>query len=316
MGAISDAGELTSVRFGTRGSALALQQADACKAMLRQAHPALDVQIVVIQSQGDLAPDRPLASLGAQGIFTAALDARLIDGSIDVAIHSAKDLPSRLPSGLSIAAAPVRADPRDCLVTRDGLTLEQLPAGATVGTGSPRRAAQLLAARPDLRMVPIRGNVDTRRRAALEGRLDGVVLAAAGLLRLDLLDARAAILPTSICLPQAGQGIIAMVTREDDVATSRLVASIDDQSVHNCLDAERSLLAGLAAGCQAPVAGHAIIREDGTLLLQAVVAGGGSMLRDERSGAPGDAARIGHDLAEALLALGAARLLQQVREVQ
>ena len=201
------------LRIGTRGSALALYQAGLVRDMLRATLPEREVEIVVIQSLGDLVPDRPLDSLGQPGIFTHAIEAALHAGSVDLAVHSAKDLPSTLDERFVLVASLAREDPHDCLVSRDGRQLDDFPARSTIGTGSPRRAAQLRLLRPDLEYVPIRGNVDTRRRKALDGQVDAVVLAAAGLRRLGIYDHTAVPLPYEICLPQAGQGIIAVEAR-------------------------------------------------------------------------------------------------------
>lgn len=302
------------LRLGTRGSALALHQAELVRTLLLAAHPGLEVRIQVVQSLGDLVRDRPLDALGAEGIFTRALEHALAQREIDLAVHSAKDLPSSLPPGFAIAASPAREDPRDCLVSADGATLDTLPHGARVGTGSPRRVAQLRAARPDLACLPVRGNVDTRRRAALERRLDAVVLAAAGLKRLGLLDRHARPLSPDLCLPQAGQGILAVETRDDDRATIGLLYALHNPVAGACLEAERSVLSGLAAGCQAPVAAFAEIRA-GTLHLRGLAAslGGETVLRAQREGPVGGATPLGRAVAAALRAQGAADLLAAAR---
>lgn len=305
------------LRLGTRGSALALRQTELVRALLHAAHPSLETNVEIIQSLGDRVTDRPLAALGAQGIFTRALETALLDGAIDAAVHSAKDLPSSLVPDFIIAASPAREDPRDCLVTRDGCALAELPPGARIGTGSPRRAAQLLALRSDLQFVPIRGNVDTRRRAALEGRVDGVILAAAGLKRLDLFDEHASPLPIERCLPQAGQGILALETRARDEATIAILRAIHDPVVGACLAAERAVLAGLAAGCQAPAAAHAEIA-DGTLTVRGLVAGPlpHPPLTAMQAGPVDAAEHLGHAVAARLLAQGAGAVLAGTREAE
>ncbi|MGH2344843.1 MAG: hydroxymethylbilane synthase, partial [Chloroflexota bacterium] len=242
------------IRLGTRGSSLALTQTRLVQALLKDAAPAIETVIEVVQSLGDRVRDRPLADLNAQGIFTQAIEDALRSGKVDAAVHSAKDLPSTLPADMLIAAVPERADPRDCLVTREGILLADLLSGATVGTGSPRRVAQLRRLRPDLRFEPLRGNVDTRRQAALTGRLDAVILAAAGLHRLGLVDRHAVPLSIDDCLPQAGQGALAVEARIADAESVALLAVIDHAPTALRVAAERAVLAHLQAGCQAPAA--------------------------------------------------------------
>jgi hydroxymethylbilane synthase len=303
------------LRLGTRGSALALRQTELVRALLRHAQPTIETRLEVIQSLGDRACDRPLAALGAQGIFTHALEQALRDDAIDVAVHSAKDMPSRLTEGFALAATPAREDPRDCLVTHDGRTLDELPRGARIGTGSPRRAAQLLALRPDLQIEAMRGNVDTRRRAALERRFDGVILAAAGLQRLGLLDEHARPLSVDQCLPQAGQGILALETRAEDREAIAFARTIHDAAAGACLAAERAVLAGLAAGCQAPVAAYARIA-DGALTVRGLVAApsAGASLAAVRCGAPDEAEHLGMAVADELRTRGADAVLRRARE--
>ena len=303
------------LRLGTRGSPLALIQTRIAQALLKEAAPSIETVIEVVQSLGDRVRDRPLAALNAQGIFTQAIEEALRRGEVDVAVHSAKDLPSALPSDLVIATVPERADPRDCLVSRDGLSLADLPRGATVGTGSPRRAAQLRRLRPDLRFHPIRGNADTRRRAALEGRLDAVVLAAAGLDRLGLLDRHAIPLSVDVCLPQAGQGALALEIRLTDSATAAILDGINHKPSAACLAAERAVLAHLRAGCQAPAAAFAMIREDGILFLRGSVVSldGSAALDASHSGPVDEAQEIGAGVAERLRSKGADALLAEAR---
>jgi hydroxymethylbilane synthase len=303
------------LRLGTRGSALALRQTRIVQDLLTTAAPTIETAVHILQSLGDRARDRPLAALNAQGIFTQAIEEALRNGEVDAAVHSAKDLPSTLPPDMWIAAVPERADPRDCLVTRDGLSLADLPLGATVGTGSPRRIAQLRRLRPDLRFHSVRGNVDTRRNAALEGRFDGVILAAAGLDRLGLLDGHAHVLGADECLPQAGQGALALEIRSDDSATAAILAGINHRQSAACLAAERAVLAHLNAGCQAPAAAFAVIRADGALLLRASVASldGSIALDASHSGPISQAGEIGAIVAEQLRDQGADALLAKAR---
>lgn len=300
------------LRIGTRGSALALYQAGLVQDMLRAALPEREVEIVVIQSLGDLVPDRPLDSLGQPGIFTHAIEAALHAGSVDLAVHSAKDLPSTLDDRFVLVASLAREDPHDCLVSRESLSLDRFTPGATIGTGSPRRAAQLRLLRPDLEYVPIRGNVDTRRRKAFDGQVDAVVLAAAGLRRLGLYDHTAVPLPYGICLPQAGQGIIAVEARAGDERVALALAAIDDPEASTCLAAERAVLAGLSAGCQAPVAAFARLDGD-KLQVQGLVVGPHGAIRAEREGHIARAWQLGAAVAAALRQAGAEQELAGAR---
>lgn len=298
--------------LGTRGSKLALAQSGLVADALRATGVA--VELVEITTAGDQS-DRPVSEIGI-GVFTSALREALVAGRIDLAVHSYKDLPTAPDSRLVLAAVPVRADPRDALVARDGMTLGELPAGATVGTGSPRRAAQLDALGLGLRVVPIRGNVDTRLRRVATGELDAVVLARAGLARLGRLDAITEALDPLQMLPAPAQGALAVECRADDVDTEHLLRStIDDEASRATTAAERTLLAALEAGCSAPVGALADVVEDlddnGTVVevlsLRAVAAADtGVLLRASATGPMLKAEQLGRDLAAELLDLGAA----------
>ncbi|HET9481844.1 MAG TPA: hydroxymethylbilane synthase [Candidatus Polarisedimenticolia bacterium] len=259
--------------LGTRGSPLALAQSGWVRARLMAVHPGLRVELLVIRTTGDAqqasTPDRPFGAPGdamsesAKGIFVKEIEEAMLERRIDAAVHSLKDLPTTQPAGLAVVCHPPREDPRDVLVSREGHTVEALPAGARLGTSSPRRAAQLLAARPDLLVTPVRGNVDTRIRRMLEGRFDAVILAAAGLSRLGgLLDrrpdgARIRMIPEELCVPAVGQGALAIETREDDAESRSLVAVLHDPDTALEISAERSFLAALGGGCRVPVAARA-----------------------------------------------------------
>ncbi|MDB5077229.1 MAG: porphobilinogen deaminase [Chloroflexi bacterium] len=305
------------LRLGTRGSALATRQTQLVAELLAARHPGLACEATIIASLGDQVTDKPLSQLGAQGIFTQALERALFEGTVDAAVHSAKDLPSTVADGMVLAAFPVRENPLDCLVSRDGLTLDLLPKGATIGTGSPRRATQLVAARPDIHMMSIRGNVDTRRRAALNGTVDAVILAAAGLSRLGLLDEHAVPLSIDVCLPQAGQGALAIEARSTDLEVIELLRAIDDPRTRACVEAERAVLAGLAAGCQAPVAAFAEIMGDNQVRLRAIVSTDPEhAIRAEEVGPIDLAAHLGYMVARRLDALGAGELLRAAKSGQ
>jgi hydroxymethylbilane synthase len=248
------------LRIGTRGSALALAQTETVAAVLRE-HGAA-VEQVVITTDGDRVTDRPIAEIGI-GVFTSALRDALARGDVDIAVHSYKDLPTAPDRRLVLAAVPPREDPRDALCARDGLTLGELPAGARIGTGSPRRAAQLDALGLGHIVVPIRGNVDTRLRKVADGEVDAVVLARAGLARLRRLDAITEVLDPLQMLPAPGQGALAVECRADDVDVEHLLrTAADDAATRHAVTAERALLAALEAGCSAPVGALAEVVED------------------------------------------------------
>jgi len=276
------------LRIGTRGSPLALAQAETVRARLAAAHgvAADAIAITVIRTSGDAIQDRPLADVGGKGLFTKEIDLALSTGSIDLAVHSAKDMPTGLPSGLRLAACLPREDARDVLVSRLATSLAALPPGARVGTGSLRRQALIKQARPDVSIVPLRGNVETRLRKTAEGVADATILALAGLKRLGLDKAAAAILALEEFPPAVGQGVIAIESRDGDNRTHALVAAVDDPATTTALTAERAFLAILDGSCKTPIAGHArvvddvlqfyglIIRPDGTAAFTARRTGG------------------------------------------
>lgn len=281
-----------TLRLGTRASALARTQSSQVAGDLAAQGFAID--LVEITTQGDTDP-RSLVQIGGTGVFAAALRQALVDGQVDLAVHSLKDLPAVQPPGLVIAAVPPREDPRDVLV---GSTLADLPAGARVGTGSPRRAAQLTALRPDLHVVEVRGNVDTRIGAVESGRLHAVVLARAGLARLGRLDAIAEVLDL---LPAPGQGALAIECRPELVP---LLAFLDDPVTRLAVTAERAVLVGLAAGCSTPVGALATLRGD-SLEVRAIVGAGIQAERTTNDLDQSGAERLGRDVAADLLARGA-----------
>jgi hydroxymethylbilane synthase len=300
---------VTALRIATRASLLARTQsghvADALRALTGR-----EFELVEVHSQGDADRTTPLAEFGGVGVFVTAVRDAVLRGDADIAVHSIKDLPTAPAPGLVVAAMPPPEDPHDAHCARDGLTLATLPPGARVGTGSPRRVAQLLAARPDLDVVAIRGNVDTRLRWVADGTADAVVLARAGLARLDRLDAVTEVLAPEQMLPAPGQGSLAVECRDDDVATLEALARLDDARTRAAVTAERSLLATLEAGCSAPVGALATVTEEGgrvqVHLTGTVVAlDGSSQVRKSVSGDAGDAAEVGRTLALELLAAGA-----------
>ncbi len=299
---------MSTVRVATRASLLARTQsghvADALGSLL-----GAPVELVEVHTRGDADQTTPLASFGGIGVFVAAVREAVLRGEADVAVHSLKDLPTAPAEGLRLAAIPLREDPRDVLVARDGATLATLPMGAKIGTGSPRRASQLLAARSDLEVVAVRGNVDTRLRKVADGDLDAVVLARAGLARLGRLDAVSQVLEPDQMLPAPGQGALAIECRDVTVDAALLDAlhQLDDAATRVAVTAERSLLATLEAGCSAPVGAHATVTEVGgevfVHLTGAIVSlDGQSQVRKSVTGSAGDAVAVGRQLALDLLA--------------
>jgi len=304
-----------TVRIGTRGSKLALAQTETVAAMLRR-HGA-EVELVVITTDGDRVTDRPIAEIGV-GVFTSALRDALADGQVDVAVHSYKDLPTAPDPRLVLAAVPPREDPRDALCARDGLTLGELPPGSRIGTGSPRRAAQLDALGLGLEVVPIRGNVDTRLRKVADGEVDAVVLARAGLARLGRLDEITEVIDPLQMLPAPAQGALAVECRADDMDVEHLLrTAADDPAARATATAERALLAALEAGCSAPVGALADVVEDldeaGAVLERLSLRGvaattAGELLRASAVADVVQAEQLGRSLAAELLDLGAASL--------
>lgn len=255
-----------TLRLATRGSALARWQAEHVAAALHAADAGVEVELVVVETTGDRIRDVPLWEIGGRGVFVKEVQAAVLEGRADLAVHSAKDLPSTTTPGLAIVAVPERGDPRDGLV---GRSLADLPTGALVATGSVRRRAQLADLRPDLRFTGLRGNLDTRLAAA--GRYDAIVVAVAGLVRLGRLPALTEALAPSVLVPQVGQGALAVECREDDGATRAALAVLDHPPTHAAVTAERAFLAQLGTGCELPIGAHAVPGPDGGLVLDALV---------------------------------------------
>jgi hydroxymethylbilane synthase len=297
------------LRLGTRGSRLARVQTESVAAALRAL--GVEVEVAVIRTSGDRLAQAALADFGGKALFVKEIEEALLARAADVGVHSLKDMPGALPPGLCLAAFPRREDPRDCLVTRRGGGLPELPGGAVVGSSSLRRRVLLRAGRPDLRVEPIRGNVETRLAKLERDGYDAIVLAKAGLDRLGLSPAHAVALSAEEFLPAAGQGILGVEVREDDRETCALVARLDDARTRTEAVAERAFLFRLGAGCHTPVAGHARL-EDGTLTVTGLVASpdGDTVLRASVAGPASAAEALGRQLADELLARGAGRLLQ------
>jgi len=293
------------IRIGTRTSKLALTQAEMLRGALADAFAALAFELVPMLTTGDKNADRPLAEIGGKGLFTKELEEGLLSGRIHIAAHSLKDMETRLPEGLLIGAVLPRGDPRDALVAREGGTLATLVPGARVGTSSPRRAAQVMMARPDLRIVPFRGNVPTRIGKLKAGEVDATLLALAGLRRIGMENEAAEILDTERFIPAAGQGVIAVECRQDSEPLRRMLLAIQHAPTHCAMLAERSVLAALGGSCRTPVGAYAHI-ENGRLHLNAMIArpDGSAHLRVAREGDAKDAEMLGADAGAELLARG------------
>lgn len=298
--------------FATRPSALARWQTQWVINALKGIYPDLLCEEKVITTQGDKILDKPLPEIGGKGLFTQELESELLSGAVHCAVHSLKDLPVANPAGLTIGCIPIRAEVRDALISKNGFTLATLPQGAVVGTSSLRRAAQLRAARPDLKIESLRGNVDTRLRKALEGQYDAIVLAGAGLTRLGLGQHVTEWLPLDVMLPAPGQGALAVQCRVDDETTLGLFAALDDESTRKAITAERSFLSGLGGGCAVPVAAYAEVsaraRISGLRLTGLVISEDGTKAIKVTGEGP-DALQLGDELAQKTVAQGASEIL-------
>lgn len=296
--------------IGTRGSKLALRQSDIALEALRAAHPTVSFETKVIHTSGD-STEAPLREVGGRGIFVVEIEMALLKREIDIAVHSLKDLPSDETPGLTIAAVLPREDPRDVLITSDGGRLDSLREGATVGTGSPRRAAAIRALRADLQIENIRGNVDTRLRKVEEGLFDATILAAAGLARLGWLERASQIFDVEEMIPAVGQGVLAVQTRTDDGTTSSLVAQVDDPGARAAITAERAFERRLGGGCTAAVAAYGVISNRTLRLMGCAEGEDGGLVRGEIEGPAGEAEALGVRLAEQLIDGGASAGEQQ-----
>jgi len=302
-----------SLRIGTRGSALAIQQTQIAVDALHAAWPNLSVDVMHIRTTGDRIQDVPLAKIGDKGLFVKEIEEALLDGRIDWAVHSVKDLPSELPNGLRVGTLAARSDPRDALVTRHGLNLATLPENAVIGTSSLRRRAQLLHWRPDLAIVPVRGNVDTRLRKLETDGLDGIVVAAAGLVRMGWEGRISDIIPPEISLPAVGQGALGVEMRSDDEEAHTLFQPLTCTATQAAVTAERTFLARLQGGCQVPIAAWATV-DDSRLCLRGMISDidGLTLLQGERWGLVHAPEQVGTVLAEELLQRGGEAILRDI----
>lgn len=298
------------LRIATRESRLAMWQAEHVAARLRQAHPELEVMLVPMTTTGDQVLDRTLAQVGGKGLFVKELELALLEDRADIAVHSMKDVPSVLPDALMLNCMLERADPRDAFISTTYAHFVDLPQGAHVGTASLRRQSQLLALRPDLRISPVRGNVETRLRKLDEGQYAAIVLASAGLTRLGLAKRITEYLDVERSVPAAGQGVVGIECRRGDIRAQTLCAVLNDADAEHCVRAERAFATRLEGSCQAPIAGFATVHGDNLQLTGLVAAPNGSqVIRERISGSRLQCEQLGQQLAEQVLALGADKLL-------
>ena len=306
-----------TIRIATRKSPLALWQAEHVAALLRDAHPGLEVELVPLSTRGDEILDSPLSRIGGKGLFIKELEVAMLDGRADIAVHSMKDVPAQMPEGFSLAAVLERGDPCDAFVSNKYKGIDELPEGAVIGSSSLRRQCQLRANRPDLLVTTLRGNVQTRLRKLDEGQYDAIILAAAGLARLEMHERIASRLTPEQSLPAIGQGTLGIECREDADDLVAAVQPLVDSQADIVTRAERALNARLQGGCDVPVAGYAVLDGD-QLWLRGLVGfpDGSEVIRGETSGSAGDAESLGKSLADDMLGRGAGEILARLRETR
>ena len=299
--------------IGTRQSLLALWQSNHIATLLREKYPECEVVLKKIVTKGDRILDVPLAQIGGKGLFTKEIETELADGTIDLAVHSLKDMPTVLPEGLCLTAITERANVGDAFVSNKYASFEELPLGAVIGTSSLRRKAQLLAARPDLQIMDLRGNVDTRLRKLDEGLYDAIILAAAGLERLGHGDRITALIPPDVCLPAVGQGALAIEARTADNEVRSMLEFLNDLPTKQSTDAERAFLGLLEGGCQVPIGVHADVAGE-QIKIEAIIAAldGSTVLRDTITGKAEDAVALGQQLGKKMLAAGGQEILAAI----
>lgn len=302
--------------IGSRGSKLALIQANWAKSQLEESNSDIEFNIEKIKTTGDKITDTPLSRIGGVGLFTKELENALLENKVDLVVHSAKDMPTEIPEGLEIGAISKREDPHDALISKGNLSLRDLPQNARIGTSSLRRIAQLLAYRSDLEIVDLRGNLDTRLKKLDSGKLDAIVVARAGLLRLGLSDKASEIISYDIMLPAVGQGALCIEIRDNDKDIKKMISILNHHDTMFAVKAERALLAKLQGGCQVPIGALAEIIFPVNLKLEATVCSlsGAVVLRDSREGKLDDFADIGNELANKLLTIGGAGILENIRK--
>ena len=303
----------TNLIIGTRQSLLALWQSNYIAGRLREEYPGCEVTLKKIVTKGDRILDVPLAKIGDKGLFTKEIEQELLDGTIDLAVHSLKDMPTVLPHSLCLTAITERANAGDAFVSNKYNSIEEMPEGSILGTSSLRRRAQFLAKRPDLKIVDLRGNVDTRLKKLDEGQMDAIILAAAGLTRLGHEDRIKQIIPQDYCLPAVGQGALAIECRSDNFQVRQMLDFLNDTPTKQATDAERAFLGLLEGGCQVPIGVHAEVK-DGHLNMTAVIASldGSTLLRDTAEGEATDAVAIGRALGQKMLDNGGKEILAAI----
>ena len=301
------------ITIGTRKSLLALWQSNYIKDCLEKQYPDCEVRLQKIVTKGDKILDVPLSKIGGKGLFTKEIETALLEGEVDLAVHSLKDMPTKLPDGLCLTAITRRAVVGDAFVSNKYRTFAEMPAGAVLGTSSLRRKAQLLARRPDLDIRDLRGNVDTRLRKLDEGRYDAIILAAAGLTRLGYGDRIKETLPCDFCIPAVGQGALAIECRSDNTEVRNLLEFLNHPETKSCTDAERAFLGLVEGGCQVPIGVHADIAND-TMHITAIIASldGSTLIRDEIDGDPADAIVLGKTLGNRMLEKGGREILDAI----
>ncbi len=301
--------------IGSRGSKLALTQANWVKSQLENTNKEIEFTLEIIKTTGDKITDVPLSKIGNIGLFTKELENALLDKKVDLVVHSAKDMPTDIPDGLEIGAVTKREDPHDVLISKDNVFLNDLPQNARLGTSSLRRRSQILASRPDLEIVDLRGNLDTRVKKLESGDLDAILVARAGLIRLGLADKASEILSYDIMLPAVGQGALCIENRELDEKVIKIIRSIIDYNAMYEVKAERALLARLQGGCQIPIGAHAEVIYPSNLTMEAVVCSldGTTIIRDSVHGKVDDFSTMGIELANKLLGRGGHKILEEIR---
>ncbi len=297
------------IRLGTRGSALALWQAEKVSDEIKKINPGCEVEIIKIKTEGDRILDRSLAAVGGKGLFVKDIEQALLDGGIDIAVHSLKDVPAEFPEGLGLTAYLEREDPRDALISSNGETLEGLPEGAVLGTSSLRRKVQILNKRPDLEIKDIRGNVQTRMKKVEDGEYHATILAVAGMKRLGIIDRASERIPESVCLPAVGQAIVAVESRLTDDRINAILSGIGCLVSEKAAVAERTFLKVLEGGCHAPIAAHAVVSADGIYFRGFVSDPEGRKILQGELRKNVSPIEIGQELAEAFLSKGAKEIL-------
>jgi hydroxymethylbilane synthase len=305
--------ESRRIKIGSRGSPLALWQANWIKDQLESRNPDIPVEIVIIKTSGDKIQDVPLAKIGGKGLFVKELEEALLRKDVDFAVHSMKDMPIKFPFALCIASVTKRENPFDALISRNNIKLNDLPKGAKIGTGSLRRASQLLHYRPDLNLIPLRGNVETRIKKLETEGLDAIILATAGLIRLGWGDKISEIISPEILLPAMGQGAVGIEARKHDVDNQILLADMDDENTHLALDAERAVVTQLEGGCNVPIGAFATI-EGNEMTLRGLVASldGKTLYKKELKGDKVNAVALGNEMGNALLDMGGDKIMHEI----